>query len=797
MSGSLYVGGLPSGEVDADLDSLLTDLDLSVSRTTVRRNGGVEEEKNRNQRDNAAFQTPGSWPGARQGTSGSVSETMYGQAETVMSDTVSARVPRSVSMRTSVGSTVKKFKLFRVPRVDEGFENMCLSLIGQGTTFCTSRRCKTSHQGGVLEVSPGDLYVAKTATSAFADPKSHFMFLTAELWLAWNSRSCSLEEWSRLFMLVNNADEEEGPTSSARLEAQETFATRAEAHRTPGKRKADHLETSWLNESPYKKLLSEEMGDEENPFAMESDEALEILKMLDAGLARTSLGMLSLSTDAKVNLKEHNESARSLEHNLEKLAREVGSKPQALSGDYNAPTVWGSIGAMGAKLDNAVDAAKRKTEVNVASEVAKVTDNLKDSLFETVADRAVALEARINALKSFVVRATKKLTEKVNDKVDRIDLELEGWDPSVPKTAPKLEATPAEAEKPEWCLDVMKSFENRLEEMETRVAQVTADTDEQAIRFAGLGFRSSREANAWLVLNMSEHHCGLVVDVHMVMEHIQASIAGQDSINRLEKMFKLKIKTLADGLAMTSFETKVPRYFSQTSVHKVVKNDASYFETIGNHDEWDSPISGFRARLKEELSTFRAAHQDNIDEALERDTMGYAVATMALTDSVSWLEGFIVFLDDYHRDLTKAKFGTKKAWHVTTRLGRRMLMELAVPRNGIQNSFQAGQNDQICQRIFWAVLKSQDIMARYRRHNYKDDPTVSSELVKFLAVNTGYDAIDVLTTDMVTLKADVATMKKDVLAAAKASHSAANKTDEMKKTFDLLVKRVGKLETHK
>jgi hypothetical protein len=27
-----------------------------------------------------------------------------------------------------------------------------------------------------------------------------------------------------------------------------------------------------------------------------------------------------------------------------------------------------------------------------------------------------------------------------------------------------------------------------------------------------------------------------------------------------------------------------------------------------------------------------------------------------LTGSVSWIEGFIVFLDDYHRDLTKAKF---------------------------------------------------------------------------------------------------------------------------------------------
>jgi hypothetical protein len=39
---------------------------------------------------------------------------------------------------------------------------------------------------------------------------------------------------------------------------------------------------------------------------------------------------------------------------------------------------------------------------------------------------------------------------------------------------------------------------------------------------------------------------------------------------------------------------------------------------------------------------------------------------MALMESVSWTEGFILFLDDYHKDLTKVKFGTKKAWHVTT-----------------------------------------------------------------------------------------------------------------------------------
>jgi hypothetical protein len=262
----------------------------------------------------------------------------------------------------------------------------------------------------------------------------------------------------------------------------------------------------------------------------------------------------------------------------------------------------------------------------------------------------------------------------------------------------------------------------------------------------------------------------------------------------LEKLFKLKIKTLADGLAMKSFETKVPRYFSQSSVHKVVKHDASHFETIGTFEEWDTPISGFRSRLKEELQTFRAAHRENIDESLNRDSIGYAIATMALTESVSWLEGFIVFLDDYYRDLTKARFGSKKAWHVTTRLGRRMLLEIAVPRNGIQNSFQAGRNDQICQRIIWSVLKAHDIMARYKRHNYKDDPTVSSELVKFLAVNTGYEALDILTGKMASMETDVAAMKKDVAAAIKAASSAANKADEGKKVYDLLAKRVAKLE---
>jgi ubiquinone biosynthesis protein UbiJ len=438
---------------------------------------------------------------------------------------------------------------------------------------------------------------------------------------------------------------------------------------------------------------------------------------------------------------------------------------------------------------------KQPPVVNVSSEVTRAIGPFKAQIFEHVVKRTSALETRVNKIKAFALKSTAHLQRYIDEKAQDDDLAQLG------NSAPELKTNAKEAKpdlvdnsKPEWVEDVIKSFESRIEDLSTRLSRVTAETDEQAIRFAGLGFRSAREANAWLMIHMPAHHCGLIVDVHTVLEHIQVQSFGQDSIKTLESLIKLKIKTMADGLAMTSFEQKLPRFFKKGTTHKVIKNDASHFDTIASFDEWDAPGSGFRVQLKEELVTFRAAHLENIDNALDRDSIACAVATMALTESVAWIEGFIVFIDDYHRDLTKAKFGTKKAWHVATRLGKRILEEVAYPRNGVSNSFEAGNNEQVCQRILWAVLRAHDIMARYKRNGYKDDPTVSAELVKFMAVNTGFEALEVLAVKVQNMEADVVTSKKEAAAAKKAADSAANKTDELKKFCDLLVKRIAKLE---
>jgi hypothetical protein len=72
--------------------------------------------------------------------------TVAGQAVTVLSDTGSEEgVPTEIDTNGSVQvldaltqSTLgKRFRVFIAPTVDNGFNNYCFQLIGQGVSFCT------------------------------------------------------------------------------------------------------------------------------------------------------------------------------------------------------------------------------------------------------------------------------------------------------------------------------------------------------------------------------------------------------------------------------------------------------------------------------------------------------------------------------------------------------------------------------------------------------------------------------------------------------------------------------------
>jgi hypothetical protein len=251
---------------------------------------------------------------------------------------------------------------------------------------------------------------------------------------------------------------------------------------------------------------------------------------------------------------------------------------------------------------------------------------------------------------------------------------------------------------------------------------------------------------------------------------------------------------MADSVAMTSFDTKTPKFFCRMQGHRVLRGDASYLDAIPTQNNWADVATGYKMRLQEALMEFQESHGTFIDQSVEIGSRPHTLAHAALTESSAWLVGFIQFIDEYYRELSKAKFGTGKAWHVTTRLAKRILDEVGAQRYGVQNAFQVGDSRQICQQILWAVLKSHDVMLEYKRLNFKNHPSIATELVKFLAINTSFEAIEKLTTQVAAHQLEICENKKSMAAATKSAMSAANKADEAKKLFDQLTKRVVVLE---
>ena len=93
------------------------------------------------------------------------------------------------------------------------------------------------------------------------------------------------------------------------------------------------------------------------------------------------------------------------------------------------------------------------------------------------------------------------------------------------------------------------------------------------------------------------------------------------------------------------------------------------------------------------------------------------------------------------------------------------------------------------------TVQIMDICAGIKGNNFKNDPLVSSKLVKFLAVNTRFESIDKLQREVTKLKEKVlASATKAVNLAEKSAVSAANKADDLKKFCETLVKRITTLE---
>jgi hypothetical protein len=198
--------------------------------------------------------------------------------------------------------------------------------------------------------------------------------------------------------------------------------------------------------------------------------------------------MVDLSDEQGAFAKEENLTLRALEHKVGDLKREIGTRPEVLSMDYNAPMTWGSIGTMGSHLDMMAKNTQnlQLPPEKLAKEVKRAMDPLKEQLLEAVSRKMASLEMQINKIKMFALDSTKHLQKCINDQLE--DAALNQFAQVPP--AQKQKEIDKDKAKPERVDDVIKLFELRIKDLSTGL-KVTAEMDEQAVCFAGLGFCSS------------------------------------------------------------------------------------------------------------------------------------------------------------------------------------------------------------------------------------------------------------------------------------------------------------------
>ena len=84
-------------------------------------------------------------------------------------------------------------------------------------------------------------------------------------------------------------------------------------------------------------------------------------------------------------------------------------------------------------------------------------------------------------------------------------------------------------------------------------------------------------------------------------------------------------------------------------------------------------------------------------------------------------------------------------------------------------------------------------MAEISAVNFADHPEVSTELVKFLSLNTAIDAVDQLVSKTSNLESSLCTIQKDLCGAVRTVTTVGNKHDTLSNQVRELTKKVNKL----
>ena len=733
---------------------------------------------------------------------------------------------------------------YRIVKLDS-LDSLCYGIIGQGGTFCLKRDCKLQHKGGLHDLfNSGDIYVLKSSARAFSEPSLFSQDIEAGLLQQWLARSATLEEWRNLFMLVT-AKPEAQAVNAPKMEQQEAQFEFAKSFRTPSKRVRGlsfDLEEQF---TPHKRIIVDKTA-----FASSGQSVLDVVEVVEEHLSDAGQVLVSSIDTNNRSFHTQVQAIRAMDLRLNSAIATLGTMPGSLSTTFSAPTIWGVLAELASamsevsssgdsvgptsnatatlwakieKLDQAIGFPRSvglTTPASLWEAIEQLTNgdglHLSPSTMESLADiikdgmstKMQAMDSRHENLKTFVKSIVERLLTKLQTTqvvYQSLEARLRVLEQRAPSQSASQMSPPDAMEVDDDLLHMLGSpsaskptpidLVSRVNELEGHVRRLVAEASDSAVKFGSLGFRSIGEVRSWTIKHLAPRlPFGLFPDVYTILDCLYGSNASDTKLLQdLERSLKLKLESSAEAKAMLAFEHKLPLLLHKDK-GTVTRKGESHLNQVPTYDDWWHDGVGLKDRLSDELPGVEQGFLSQIEDRLEAGTIAHSLATQAVTQAIAWIGDLTRFMDETYESLIRSGFSKISGWALTTKLVHRIFIDLHGARTGILQSFKPGDIESTCHHVLWGVFKTHDVMAEFKRHKFRNHPSISSEYVKFLASNSGNDLIDKVVLRVSALETTSKTHTSEITKANSTASVAQNKASEVKKALDDVDKRVRKLE---
>jgi hypothetical protein len=98
-----------------------------------------------------------------------------------------------------------------------------------------------------------------------------------------------------------------------------------------------------------------------------------------------------------------------------------------------------------------------------------------------------------------------------------------------------------------------------------------------------LAFDDMKKQEPGLEIHSPDHKFGLIIDVHLVFEHLYSAV--EKAVPTLQQLKKIDMTDMSQGIAVSSFYQPISKLLCDGTGYSVVQVDESYFDRMKSYKE--------------------------------------------------------------------------------------------------------------------------------------------------------------------------------------------------------------------